>query len=77
MLDEMLSALASIAASNAATDSCSGAGVMKISVLPHQIITRRARPCSSLNPRMSARTCPARSRLVAPVLMLVPISRLT
>ena len=77
MLEGISSALASIAASNVALDPCAAPGVMKISVLPHQIITNRSRWCASLKVRISARTCSASSRLLAPVLTLVPIKRLT
>ena len=77
MLDAISSAFDSIACSNAAIDSCAALGVMKISVLPHQIITNLSSLCASWKARMSARTCSAISRLLAPVLTFVPISRLT
>ena len=51
--------------------------VMKTSVLPVQIITRRSQPCLVLNARMSATTCSARSRLFLPFLTFGPSSRLT
>ena len=44
---------------------------------PHQIMTSRAHPFSSLKVRMSARICSAMSRLLAPVFLLGPSSRVT
>ena len=62
--------------SNAAMSACAGASVAKISVLPHQTMTRRSRLLSALNLRMSAMTCSARSFLFLPFLTFGPVEPL-
>ena len=54
-----------------------GPGRRKISVDPHQTMTSRSQPFSSLKFLMSSRICSAISRLSAPVFLLGPSSRVT
>ena len=77
MLGAMPSSFASSASSKAASDWWTAPGLMKISVEPHQTITRRSQPFSALKRRMSSRSASAHSRLEVPGLTLVPSRRLT
>ena len=77
MLEGIVSSLARRAFSNASMVWCAGDSVMKTSVLPHQIITRRSRFRSALKRRMSSRTCCASSILFAPRFTFGPSSLLT
>ena len=73
----MVGSFASIAFSNAASDSWAGPGTMKISVEAHQTITSRSHLFFALKSRMSFRSASASSRLFLPLFTFLPSSRFT
>ncbi len=73
----MVASFASMAFSNAARVWWAAPGAMKISVEAHQTMTSRSQPFFALKSRMSCRSASASSRLVLPLLTLVPSSRFT
>ena len=77
MLDGMFSSLFFSPASKQSSELCTTLGWMKISVLPHQTMTSRARPLLFLNCAISSINWWASSHLFGPCLMWWPSSRFT
>ena len=73
----MVGSSASMAASKASRSAWAGPVSMKISVEPHQIMTRRSHRCSSRKAWMSARIWSSMARFEVSAMMLVPSRRFT